>query len=108
VTLDTQGPGDNDVQVMSWTGPGSLDGAFSDQTALKLLKIRKDTLSQRRLAKRRHDLSSAVQSLKFLHELLLEGYRFNDSMASEKIEYVGRAIETLEREELFVRSLLDV
>ena len=100
MTLDTQSINDPDVQISS--------GESNDQMAVKMLKIRKDTLSQRRIAKRRHDLTNAVQSLKFLHELLLEGYRFNDSMAGEKIEYVGKAIETLQREETFVRSLLDV
>jgi len=97
VTLETNDP---DVTVTL--------GESDSQMAIKTLKIRKDTLSQRRIAKRRHDISNAVQSLKFMHELLLEGYRFNDSLAAEKIEYVGKAIETLQREETFVRSLLDV
>ncbi len=96
---------DPDVQLITGKNVAEIP---SDQSVLKVLKIRTDTLSQRRIAKRRHDLSNAVQSLKFLHELLLEGYRFNDSMAGEKIEYVGRALETLQKEEAFVRNLLDV
>ena len=100
MTPETQNGNDPDVQITC--------GESNDQMAVKTLRIRKDTLSRRRIAKRRHDISNAVQSLKFMHELLLEGYRFNDSLAAEKIEFVGKAIETLQREETFVRSLLDV
>lgn len=78
-----------------------------DQGRVKLLRLSGDTESRQKIAKRMHDITSAVRSLRFMHDSLKEGYRFDDESAGDKITYIGRSVAVLEREERLLRSLLE-
>lgn len=72
-----------------------------------LVLVASDGESQKAVAKRLHDLSSAVRSLQFLVESLKDGYRFDDDLAAEKIRYIARAVSIFASEEKWVRKLLE-
>lgn len=55
---------------------------------------------RRAQAKRAHDVTSALRTLRFLTENLEAGYRFDDAAAAGKIAAVRRAVAVLERESL--------
>lgn len=48
-------------------------------------------------AKHRHDLASAVLSLKALSDILDEGYQFNDDLASHHKASLKKAIAIIDR-----------
>lgn len=45
---------------------------------------------------RKHELRSAVNTLRILCELIAKGYRFDDAAAEENIDAMRKAIEDLE------------
>ena len=50
------------------------------------------------LSRRSHDIKNAIQSLHLVHNSLLQGYRFDDALAPQKLEYLGKIIGTVEKE----------
>ena len=47
-------------------------------------------------SKRRHDMVGAIRDLKLLHQLLLEGYRFEDENAQAYLDRMGACISIVE------------
>ena len=72
-----------------------------------LVRRPSDSGSRLRLSKRMHDITSAVRSLRFMHDSLKDGYRFDDETAQDKITYIGRSVAVLEREAELLKSLLE-
>lgn len=71
--------------------------ALTDHAVLIVL-LKQDPESKKVLAKRIHDLTAALRTLRFVFEALESGYRFDDDKAADKIKSVGRAVSNLERE----------
>lgn len=77
------------------------------EVRFKLVGIKADEGSRKAIAKRAHDVTSALRSLRFLADALGEGYRFDDAAAADKIVYVQKAVSVLEREEKLLRNLFE-
>jgi hypothetical protein len=68
------------------------------ESTLKIFCVKQDKDSKRALAKRSHDVTSALRTLRFALEALQDGYRFDDEMGPAKIQSMEKAINALERE----------
>ena len=75
-----------------------FEGAEKSESQLKLFVVKQDKDSKRALAKRSHDVTSALRTLRFALEALQAGYRFDDEMGPAKIQSMEKAITALERE----------
>ena len=78
----------------------------SEGRVLRVFSLRNDAEAKKELAKKQHDVTSALRSLRFAVEALQKGYRFNDDMAAMKIASMDKAITNLEKEATLLEELL--
>jgi isoaspartyl peptidase/L-asparaginase-like protein (Ntn-hydrolase superfamily) len=57
-----------------------------------------EDLKSRELARRRHDITGAVRTLRAALDALKEGDRFEGEMGTAKLNAVEKAVKVLERE----------
>ena len=79
----------------------------SSEPVVKFVRIYQDAKAKNASAHFAHDRANAFRSLQFLVELLEDGYRFDDALAAEKIQYIKKAVAVLERDEAFLKNLLE-
>ena len=89
-------------QKTSWVPP-HWPSAKSGKIA-----IRNDAESLRALAKRAHDVTAGLRTLRFAIDSLKEGYRFDDAIAPAKIGAMEKAITHLEKESALLSQILEV
>lgn len=84
------------------------NGPFNEWTKAKTgrIAIKADDEALRIVAKRAHDVTSGLRTLRFAIDSLKDGYRFDDNMAGAKIKAMEKAIEHLERETELLSSIL--
>lgn len=70
------------------------------------ISIKSDDEGLRAVAKRAHDVTAGLRTLRFAVDSLKEGYRFDDNMAAAKIKAMEKAIEHLERETQLLSHIL--
>lgn len=70
------------------------------------IAIKSDDEALRIVAKRSHDVTAGLRTLRFAIDSLKEGYRFDDNMAAAKIKAMEKAIEHLERETQLLSQIL--
>ncbi len=83
------------------------DQICMEQLALGELKItiKQDAQAKSALAKRSHDVTGALRSLRFALEALQDGYKFDDEMREAKLASVSRALANLEKEAEWLQVL---
>jgi hypothetical protein len=84
-----------------------IEEAARTESSLKLFVVMQDKEAKRALAKRAHDVTSALRTLRFALEALQSGYRFDDDLGSRKIESIEKALRTLERESGWLYHLFE-
>lgn len=77
-----------------------------NKTKTGRIYIKSDDEALRGVAKRAHDVTSGLRTLRFAIDSIKEGYRFDDNMAAAKIKAMEKAIENLERETVLLSHIL--
>lgn len=84
----------------------AVEITVAEEHTLKTLRVPKDEASKKLLAKKGHDLESAVETMRLAVDSIKGGYRFEDAAASSKIRFMENSIKTLQAELEFFKSLL--
>ena len=71
----------------------------------KLVEFEDSPEAQKTIAKKFHDISNAIQSLRFAVDAVKDGYRFDDSAAEKKIAVIEESVRTLESEMAILKQL---
>jgi len=97
---------DDLVEITPW--PSGKPAVAAEDTALKLVRVKADAASKRLVAKRAHDVTSALRTLRFALESLQSGYRFDDEGAAAKLASMERALGALDRESQLLHQVFDL
>ena len=91
---------------MTWDEKKSLPPSDWIKAKTGFIAVKSDDEALRLVAKRAHDVTGGLRTLRFAVDSLKDGYRFDDNMAAAKIKAMEKAIENLERETALLSAIL--
>ena len=90
---------------MAQTQEPKLSVQLKENQKVISLSLRTDDEGRKDIAKRSHDITAGLRTIRFAIDSIRDGYRFEDNLAAAKISAMEKAIANLERE---VKVLSDV